>query len=373
MDAFVCRNCGSEVRSPRAPVQCASCGQKRIGLFRQSGQPKTGAVRQIAPPPPPPTATSMSSRNDAATATVLIDDLDHVARSDESAATRKIEATKALPTDMGTFGRYEFIRPIGKGAMGTVYLARDIKLDRQVALKVPQFSDEDSEESVERFYREARAMAMLRHPNLCPVFDVDDVDGIHYMTMAFIEGKTLAEMLQTGTRFSGRQVAEIMMKVAQALHVAHQAGVIHRDLKPANIMIDTTGEPVILDFGIARRENTDDAQLTQAGTVVGTPGYLAPELLNETAPPGQASDVYSLGIIMYEVLTGKRPFRGSVSTVIAKILTVTPAPPSELRDVDALLEAICLKAIARELDSRFSTAQEMASALQAYMTSDETA
>jgi predicted Ser/Thr protein kinase len=159
------------------------------------------------------------------------------------------------------FGRYRIVRRLGKGGMGSVYLVHDCQLDRQVALKVPNFRPDDDPEILQRFYREARAAAALHHPNLCPVYDVGEVNGIHFLTMAYISGPSLAEYARAHQPVPQEQVAILVRKVALALAQVHQHGVIHRDLKPSNIMLDAQGEPVVMDFGLARRVNTSDTRL----------------------------------------------------------------------------------------------------------------
>ena len=152
-----------------------------------------------------------------------------------------------------TFGRSKILKTLGQGAMGAVYLAHDTQLDRQVALKIPKFDDDPDGEMLERFYREARSAATLRNPNICPVFDVGEIDGQHYIAMAFIEGRPLKDFARSKKRYSEKQIAVVIRKLASGLVEAHAQGVIHRDLKPANIMIDSRGEPVVMDFGLARR------------------------------------------------------------------------------------------------------------------------
>src|SRR5579871_4172156 len=166
----------------------------------------------------------------------------------------KAEPSSKLPTKLpAPFGRYQLQKLLGRGGMGAVYLAHDSQLDRFVALKIPLFAPEEGSQLLARFYREARAAATLHHANVCPLYDVGEVDGVPYLTMAYIEGKSLAAYLR-GKTLMPRQSALLVRKLALALHEAHKKGVIHRDLKPANIMLDKRGEPVIMDFGLARRE-----------------------------------------------------------------------------------------------------------------------
>jgi formylglycine-generating enzyme required for sulfatase activity/serine/threonine protein kinase len=264
------------------------------------------------------------------------------------------------------FGRYRIIRPLGKGGMGVVYLAHDTQLDRQVALKVPNFSASERGEVAERFLREARAMATIRHPNLCPVYDVGQIGGIHYLTMAFIEGRLLSEYVRPAEPLPERLTATLVRKLALALHEMHARGIVHRDLKPSNIFVDQRGEPMIVDFGLARRTEHQDVALTRSGQMLGSPAYMAPEQArSQSEAVGPHSDVYSLGVIMYELLTGIRPFRGEqVLDVLGQVLTAEPEPPRVHRPgLDPRLEAICLKALAKQPADRWPTMQTLAEAL----------
>jgi serine/threonine protein kinase len=268
------------------------------------------------------------------------------------------------------FGRYRIMKILGQGGMGAVYLAHDIQLDRRVALKVPHFSPEDGPQVVNRFYQEARAAATFDHPNLCPVHDVGQTDGIHYLTMPYIEGKPLSEVIDPDKPLPHRQVAAVIHKLALALGEAHRLGVIHRDLKPANIMASKRRELVIMDFGLARRAESDDARLTKTGSIMGTPSYMAPEqVAGNQAAMGPGCDIYSLGVIMYEMLTGRLPFEGPISLVLGLIMVADPPPPSTHRpEIDRELEAICLKAMAKKVGDRYATMDEMAAALNDYLT-----
>ena len=218
--------------------------------------------------------------------------------------------TKAAAGDLsGRFGRYQIFRALGKGAMGAVYLAEDTELKRLVAIKTPHFEDGPTGEQLERFYREARAAATLRHANICPVYDVGQIDGRHYISMAYIEGTPLSAFVRADRPQTDGQVLILIRKLALALADAHQHGVVHRDLKPANIMVDNKSEPVITDFGLARQVRPDDEiRLTQSGVLLGTPAYMSPEQVEgEPEQIGPATDQYSLGVILYELLTGTLP------------------------------------------------------------------
>jgi TOMM system kinase/cyclase fusion protein len=286
--------------------------------------------------------------------------------SDSSLAASDGKDQTEMPRE---FGRYRIDGELGKGGMGAVYLAHDTQLDRAVALKIPFFGKDDGPEIIERFYREARAMATLHHPNLCPIYDVGDIGGTHYLTMAYIDGQPLDKHISARRVFSSQMAAEVVRKLALALFEAHQKGIVHRDLKPANIMIDSRHEPVIMDFGLARREHEGEVHLTRAGAFLGTPAYMSPEQVEaDQSRIGPASDIYSLGVVLYMMLTGQMPFDGSLARVMAKIIAEPPKPPSEINSaVDATVEAVCLKAMEKVIEDRYATAAEMAEALQAFL------
>jgi WD40 repeat protein len=248
--------------------------------------------------------------------------------------------------------------------MGVVYLAHDTELDRPVALKVPHSAGEGPE-ALERFHREARAAATLTHPNLCPVYDAGVIEGVPYLTMAFVEGRTLAEFLRGGPAPAPAWGAALVRKIALAMAHAHDQGVIHRDLKPANVMLDRFGEPTVMDFGLARRSTAHDPRLTQNGAVLGTPAFMSPEQVRgDVQILGPATDVYSLGVVLFELLTGQLPFQGPFGQVLTQIQNTPPRRPSELRPgVPRPLEEVCLKALAKRPEDRFPSMTALADAL----------
>jgi tetratricopeptide (TPR) repeat protein/predicted Ser/Thr protein kinase len=264
--------------------------------------------------------------------------------------------------------RYPILKELGRGAMGTVYLAQDTQLRRPVALKIPHVRPGDPPELLERFYREARAAATLDHENICRVYDVGEVKGVPFLTMAYIEGQPLLEVLRACKPMPQRRAAEIVHKLARALQAAHAQGVVHRDLKPSNVMVRRDGEPILMDFGLARHLE-HDVRLTQSGELMGTPAYMPPEQVRgEVDGVGPHSDVYSLGVILYELLTGQVPFAGGMGVVMHRILTETPKPPSALRaDLDPALEKICLRATAHKPGDRYPSMADLAADLAAYL------
>ena len=265
------------------------------------------------------------------------------------------------------FGRFRILRMLGKGGMGAVYLAHDPQLDRHIALKIPKAGTEPNSSIVQRFYREAQAASNLRHPGICPVYDVGQIEGVHYLALAYIEGQTLSQTLRDAGPLPPDRAAAIMQQVAMALHVAHRAGIVHRDLKPANIMLDPHGQAVIMDFGLARRDQSGDAPLTVMGDIMGTPAYMSPEQVRgETVGP--AGDIYSLGATLYELLTGHAPFTGShVTAVLSGVLTRVPMRPRDHRaELPAALCDLCMKTLEKLPENRFTSAEALAEALRTW-------
>ncbi len=268
------------------------------------------------------------------------------------------------------FGKYEVLRQIGEGGMGVVYLCRDSELERLVALKVPKTFTE--RQTVDRFFREAKSAAVLNHPNICPVYEFGELDGQRYMTMAYIEGVPLSQLMKEGKKYSFREVAEIIKTVAETLDEAHDTGVIHRDLKPSNITINHRGQPIIMDFGLARRHTHEDTQLTISGSFLGTPAYVSPEQIkNRDGEVDGRTDIYSLGVMFYQMLTGKLPFEGKdAMAVLGIVLTEEPQPPSEIvADLPKQLEEICLRAMEKLTIRRYQSMAELANAIDSFLKS----
>jgi serine/threonine protein kinase len=264
-----------------------------------------------------------------------------------------------------SFGRYQITRLLGRGAMGAVYLAYDPQLERYVALKTPFLGD--NPQIIERFFREARAAAQLRSPYTCPIYEVDQIGGIYYLCMAFIEGQSLEKVIAEGRLKEERDVASVTKKIARGLQKAHERGIVHRDLKPDNIMIDAEGEPIVMDFGLAKRVD-DEIRITTPGRVIGTPAYMSPEQVEgDPNKIGPATDIYSLGVILYRILTGRLPFEGSLVSVLGRIARDAPPRPSAVVPgigENSQLERICLKMMAKSPTDRFSSMAEVVDVLE---------
>ncbi len=264
----------------------------------------------------------------------------------------------SLPTRIG---RFEIHSPLGQGGFGKVYRARDPQLGRDVAVKVAQPGTRDDPRQLQRFLREAQSAAGLHHPNIVPVLDAGVDQRLHYIASAFIEGPTLAERLEQG-RMPLAEAVHVIQMLAEALDYAHREGVVHRDVKPANVLLDRTGQPHLLDFGLAYRIE-QDAGLTHDGEVLGTPAYLAPELATgRIGEPLPASDQYSLGVILFEMICGRLPFEN----LAAKLAGLPPRPRRFNRRIPKALETICLKTLAPRPDQRYASCQELANDLRRF-------
>jgi len=265
-------------------------------------------------------------------------------------------------------GGYELLDELGRGGMGVVYRARQLGLDREVAVKMILRGQLASATDRARFRAEAEAAARLDHPNIVPVYEVGESEGRPFFSMKYIAGRTLSLML-TEHPLPDRDAARIMATVSRAIHFAHEKGVLHRDLKPSNILIDAGGEPHVTDFGLAKR-TTDPVSLTKSGAVLGTPSYMAPEqAAGARGEVGPASDVYSLGAVLYHMLTGRPPFQAAtpVDTVLL-VLEQDPVPPRVINPkVDRDLEMIALRCLQKPADLRYASAESLAQDLEAYL------
>jgi serine/threonine-protein kinase len=254
-------------------------------------------------------------------------------------------------------GRYRMESLLGQGGMAQVYKGTDTVLGRPVAIKIlaPQYAKDQS--FVDRFRREAQSAARLNHPNVVGVYDTGSDDGTHYIVMEFVEGRTLADFLSSGGSLLPERAVELASSVCVALSEAHKAGIVHRDIKPGNIMVTRGGEVKVMDFGIARAATAET--VTATATVLGTASYLSPEQA-QGKPVDARSDIYSLGVVLYEMLVGRVPFGGDSAVAVAyKHVQEPPEPPSRINpDISPSLEAVVMRALAKNPDNRYQTAEE---------------
>jgi len=267
-----------------------------------------------------------------------------------------------------TLGRYELIRVLGKGAMGLVYEGRDPNLERRVAIKTIKVENLTSEEAAEyeiRFRTEARSAARLQHPNIVSVYDSDRDGDIAYLVMEYIQGEDLKHHLDQGVRYTLQQATSIMSDLLSALDYAHQQNIVHRDIKPANLLIEASGRIKLTDFGVARIQDSGEATRTK-GTMVGTLKYMSPEQLHGL-PIDARSDLFSAGIVLYQLLTGTRPFDGTGDyEIIQKIVGQEVAPPSAINPLlPPAIDQLMARALEKSRDNRYPNAQEFNAALQA--------
>lgn len=265
-------------------------------------------------------------------------------------------------------GRYIIVEELGQGAMGVVYKAVDPLIDRTVAIKTINLdlSRDELETFEKRFQREVQSAGKLNHPNIVTIYDVGRTEGVAYMAMEFLQGKELREILDSGVVLPLDKVVHIAAQVCDGLAFAHEHGIVHRDIKPANIMVMKNGMVKITDFGIAQ---VSSASRTMAGMVMGSPKYMSPEQVVGQAVDGR-SDIFSLGVVLYEMLTGKTPFVGdNISAIMYQILNEEPVPPKTLnQNIPDSLNYIVLRALAKHPDARYQTAKELARDLRKYKT-----
>ena len=266
-------------------------------------------------------------------------------------------------------GRYEIVGELGRGAMGVVYKATDPVIGRAVAVKTIKLSEEGTgltrPEMLARFQTEARAAGLLTHPNIVVVFDAGEEDGLYYITMELVEGKSVQALLDAGHAFPLPRVLRIMEQTCSALQFAHERNVVHRDIKPANIMLTPDDTVKVTDFGTAKILQFGTVQ--QTAHVMGTPSYMSPEQIKGRAVDGR-SDIFSLGVMLYEMITGEKPFPGqSITTVIYKIVNEEPVPPRQINpSIHPGISAAVMKALAKEPDARYQSCREMLEDLRNY-------
>ncbi|MGL4554191.1 MAG: serine/threonine-protein kinase [Gemmataceae bacterium] len=265
------------------------------------------------------------------------------------------------------FGDYVLLGELGRGGMGVVYRALETSIGRHVAVKMILSQALADPSELARFQAEASAAGRLQHPHIVKVLRVGTQDERHYYAMDFIDGPSLAQRVAAGP-LPGRQAAALMVTVSRAIHHAHEQGILHRDLKPGNILLDAAGTPHVADFGLAKQMSADSGH-TRTGAVMGTPGYMSPEQARGAKDLTAATDVYGLGAVLYELLTGRPPFRGETALdTLLMVMDNEPVPPRLLNpDVDHDLETVCLKAIARDPRDRYASAAELADDLQRYL------
>ncbi len=258
------------------------------------------------------------------------------------------------------YGRYEIVSELGRGSMGVVYLAHDPSIDRQVALKVLREDRVTSDDFVQRFLKEARAVGRLSHPGIVTVYDIGQDHGTIYIAMEFLEGTPLDQMMAE-QRFSVEDIIDLGVQVAEALDYAHGRGIVHRDIKPPNIMVAADGTVRVTDFGIAHIEDPDGYQMTQAGEILGTPIYMSPEQVAGQPVDGR-SDIYSLGVILYELTTGRRPFEGSNLAALFRAITQdTPPPPEQVNSgIPRRLSEVIMRAMNRVPEKRYAGGRDLA-------------
>jgi serine/threonine-protein kinase len=263
-------------------------------------------------------------------------------------------------------GRYEIVCLLGEGGMGRVYKARDPLIERTVAIKTlgVDLDPAQLEEFKQRFFREARSAGRVSHPNVVTIYDVGESDGVAFIAMEHVEGRTLREQLDAGARFGVDEACRIAAQVAGALAAAHRVGIVHRDVKPGNIMVTAAGNAKLMDFGIAR---LPDGMRTRTGLLVGSPLYVAPERMVGWAVDGR-SDIFSLGVVLYEMLAGVHPFkRANVTDVLNAMVGERHDPPSvHNHRVPAVFERVFARALAKHPDDRYQTALELARDLEGW-------
>jgi eukaryotic-like serine/threonine-protein kinase len=265
------------------------------------------------------------------------------------------------------FGEYELLGEIARGGMGVVFKARHKRLNRMAAIKMIRSGKLSSSEDIQRFYIEANAAAQLDHPGIVPIYEIGEYEGQPFFAMKFIEGGSLAQHIEK-LRSNKYKLVEFVAKIAEAVHHAHQRGILHRDIKPANIMLDEDGNPLLTDLGLAKN-TANDSNLTQTGVLVGTPSYMPPEQAESGSSLTTAADIYSTGAILYELLTGQPPHTGTspVETIL-RVLNDPIRPPRSLdKSIEPDLELICMKCLEREPQARYSSAASLSTDLRNWL------
>jgi serine/threonine-protein kinase len=267
--------------------------------------------------------------------------------------------------ELKALGRYQIRGVLGKGAMGLVYDGHDSTLDRRVAIKTILTSNLDEATAKHydlRFRREVRAVARLNHPNIVQVYDFGHEGDLAYIVMEYVEGRELKEQLDAKERFELGRIFTLMGELLDALDFAHQAGVIHRDIKPGNVMINAAGNAKLADFGVARIMD-EQSEATRAGAMVGTPSHMSPEQI-QGQPIDRRTDIFSAGVVFYQLLTGQKPFEGTGWALAKKIVQDDPVLPSQLVQINPAIDRVVARALAKHADQRYPTARSFADDLK---------
>src|SRR5216110_2448069 len=346
----VCRKCGAEIFADAPEGLCTAC------LF------ETG-LGLLAPP-------SVAAGDSSAVASAKADDCGSVENTETSEANAALHIKKAPrpAKTLADFGDYELLEEIGRGGQGVVYRAHQKSLNRTVALKVITVGTWATEAHLKRFRREAEAAARLEHPGIVPIHEVGERDGQCYFSMKFVEGGQLDEVARRKP-MPIRRAAELIGKVARIVHYAHEHRILHRDIKPGNILLDAKGEPHLTDFGLARLVESESS-VTQTLDVLGTPSYMAPEqAVGNNAAVSSATDVYGLGGVLYQLLTGQPPFAGGATYETIKLLLDTePKQPRLINPkIDRDLSTICLKCLEKDPKRRYSSALALAEDVERWL------
>src|SRR5881296_357393 len=337
----VCRKCGAKIFSDAPKGLCTACVlETALGIF--------------------PDAVAADKENEAANR--------RIGESARSPSPRFSDSPFQSVPMLGELGDYELLEEIGRGGQGVVFRARQKSLNRTVALKVISLGQWASRADLKRFRREAAAAASLDHPRIVPIYEVGERDGSCYFSMKFVEGGQLDEVVSRAP-ISMRQAAEIIAKVARTVHYAHEHGILHRDIKPGNILLDAKGEPHLTDFGLARLVESESS-VTHTLDVLGTPSYMAPEqAVGNNTVVSSVTDVYGLGAVLYQLLTGQPPFAGGTTYETIKLLLDTePRQPRLLNPkIDRDLATICLKCLEKDPKRRYSSALALAEDLEHWL------
>jgi eukaryotic-like serine/threonine-protein kinase len=334
----ICRKCGAKIFSDVPEGLCPRCVLKSaLGNFPDASVAGVG-LAAVAPGTPKRCEGGSAKADD-------LGRVDEPSPDETNAAAHNKKVTRAAEL-LGELGDYELLEEIGRGGQGVVFRARQKSLNRTVALKVISLGQWASKAHLKRFRLEAEAAARLEHPGIVPIHEVGERDGSCYFSMKFVEGGQLDEVVRR-TPMSIRRAAELIAKVARTVHYAHEHGILHRDIKPGNILLDAKGDPHLTDFGLARLVESESS-VTQTLDVLGTPSYMAPEqAVGNNAAVSSATDVYGLGAVLYQLLTGQPPFAGGATYETIKLLLDTePRQPRLLNPkIDRDLSTICLKCL----------------------------